>query len=69
MVRGGLTGYAQVYGKYNTQPLDKLKLDLLYIMNYSLMLDLEIMVETIYTLFRKDSTEGFSKETIESMQR
>ena len=69
MVRGGLTGYAQVYGKYNTQPLDKLKLDLLYIMNYSLMLDLEIMVETIYTLFRKDSTEGFSKETIESMQK
>ncbi|MBR4732480.1 MAG: exopolysaccharide biosynthesis polyprenyl glycosylphosphotransferase [Lachnospiraceae bacterium] len=69
MVRGGLTGYAQVYGKYNTQPLDKLKLDLLYIMNFSLMLDLEIMVETVYTLFRKDSTEGFSKELIEYIQK
>ena len=69
MVRGGLTGYAQVYGKYNTQPLDKLKLDLLYIMNYSLLLDLEIMIETVYTLFRKDSTEGFSIETIENIQK
>jgi exopolysaccharide biosynthesis polyprenyl glycosylphosphotransferase len=69
MVRGGLTGYAQVYGKYNTQPLDKLKLDLLYIMNFSLILDLEIMVETVYTLFRKDSTEGFSKESIENIQK
>lgn len=69
MVRGGLTGYAQVYGKYNTQPLDKLKMDLLYIMNYSPMLDLEIMVETVYTVFKKDSTEGFSKEMIENIQK
>jgi len=51
------------------QPLDKLKLDLHYIMNFSLMLDLEIMVETVYTLFRKDSTEGFSKESIENIQK
>ena len=59
----------QVYGKYNTQPLDELKLDLLYVMNFSLMLDLEIMVETVYTLFRKDGTEGFSKELIEYVQK
>ncbi len=68
MVRGGLTGYAQVYGKYNTQPLDKLKLDLLYIMNYTLMMDLEIMLETVKILFRKESTEGFTEEKIKEMQ-
>ena len=68
MVRGGLTGYAQVYGKYNTLPLDKLKLDLLYIMNYTLMMDLEIMLETVKILFRKESTEGFTEEKIKEMQ-
>lgn len=63
-VKGGLTGYAQVYGKYNTTALDKLKLDLIYIMNYSLLLDLQIIFETIKILFRKESTEGFSEERI-----
>jgi exopolysaccharide biosynthesis polyprenyl glycosylphosphotransferase len=61
-VKGGLTGYAQVYGKYNTTALDKLKLDLIYIMNYSLLLDLQIIIETIKVLFQKDSTEGFTEE-------
>ena len=67
-VRGGLTGYAQVYGKYNTSALDKLKLDLIYITNYSLLLDLQIIFETVKILFRKDSTEGFTKEKIAEMQ-
>lgn len=67
-VRGGLTGYAQVYGKYNTTALDKLKLDLIYITNYSLLLDLQIIFETVKILFRKDSTEGFTKEKIAEMQ-
>jgi exopolysaccharide biosynthesis polyprenyl glycosylphosphotransferase len=61
-VKGGLTGYAQVYGKYNTTAMDKLKLDLIYITNYSLLLDLQIIFETIKILFRKESTEGFSAE-------
>lgn len=61
-VKGGLTGYAQVYGKYNTTALDKLKLDLVYIMNYSILLDFQIIMETIKVLFQKESTEGFSKE-------
>lgn len=60
MVKGGLTGYAQVYGKYNTKPLDKLKLDLIYIMNYSLLMDLQIILETVRVIFMKESTEGFS---------
>ncbi|MCR5502961.1 MAG: sugar transferase [Lachnospiraceae bacterium] len=58
-VKGGLTGYAQVYGKYNTSALDKLKLDLEYIMNYSLILDLQIVLETVKILFQKEPTEGF----------
>lgn len=61
-VKGGLTGYAQVYGKYNTTALDKLKLDLFYITNYSLMLDIQILFETIKIIFQKESTEGFSEE-------
>ena len=57
-VRGGLTGYAQVYGKYNTTPLDKLKLDLVYIQNYSFLLDLKLILLTVKVLFHKENTEG-----------
>ena len=66
-VKGGLTGYAQVYGKYNTNALDKLKLDLLYITNYSLLLDLQIIFETIKILVQKESTEGFTEEASKDM--
>ncbi|WP_367566849.1 sugar transferase [Lacrimispora sp.] len=61
-VKGGLTGYAQVYGKYNTTAYDKLKLDLMYIENYSVLLDIEILFKTVKILFIKESTEGFDKE-------
>jgi lipopolysaccharide/colanic/teichoic acid biosynthesis glycosyltransferase len=57
-VKAGLTGYAQVYGKYNTTPYDKLKLDLHYIENYSFMLDLKLMLLTFKILFQKENTEG-----------
>jgi lipopolysaccharide/colanic/teichoic acid biosynthesis glycosyltransferase len=63
-VKGGLTGYAQVYGKYNTSALDKLKMDLIYITNYSLLLDIQILFETIKILFQKESTEGFKESKI-----
>ena len=66
-VKGGLTGYAQVYGKYNTSALDKLKMDLMYITNYSLLLDLQIILETIKVLFQKESTEGFTESKAQSM--
>lgn len=56
--KAGLTGYAQVYGKYNTTAYDKLKLDLMYIQNYSVWLDFEIMFKTVQILFMKESTEG-----------
>lgn len=66
-VKGGLTGYAQVYGKYNTTALDKLKLDLMYIANYSVLLDLQIVFETIKILFQKESTEGFDSKRAKEM--
>ena len=60
-VRGGLTGYAQIYGKYNTSAYDKLRLDLMYIENYSLMLDIKLIILTFRIIFSKDSTEGIDK--------
>lgn len=57
-VKAGLTGYAQVYGKYNTTPYDKLKLDLHYIENYSFLLDLKLIILTVKILFQKENTEG-----------
>lgn len=57
-IKAGLTGYAQVYGKYNTTPLDKLKLDLTYIENYSFLLDLQLIATTVKILFQKENTEG-----------
>jgi exopolysaccharide biosynthesis polyprenyl glycosylphosphotransferase len=57
-VKAGLTGYAQVYGKYNTTPYDKLKLDLTYIENYSFLLDIKLLFLTFKILFQKENTEG-----------
>ena len=67
-VKGGLTGYAQVYGKYNTSAYDKLKLDLMYIQNYSLMMDVGIIFKTVKVLFMKESTEGFSREIASTIE-
>ncbi len=61
-VKGGLTGYAQVYGKYNTSAYNKLKMDLIYIQNYSLAMDFKLMLMTVRILFKKESTEGFDKK-------
>ena len=57
-VKAGLTGYAQIYGKYNTTAYDKLKLDLTYIRNYSFFLDLKLMIMTPKIMLMKESTEG-----------
>ncbi len=57
-VKAGLTGYAQVYGRYNTEPYDKLKMDLIYINNMSMVEDLRLMFATIKILFMPESTAG-----------
>ena len=69
-VKAGLTGYAQVEGKYNTVMEDKLRYDLIYINNYSFWKDLVIVMQTIKILFMKESTEGVSQEnTVPSQYR
>lgn len=61
-VKAGLTGYAQIYGKYNTTSYDKLKLDLSYIRKYSVFLDLKLILMTPKIMFMKESTEGVKED-------
>lgn len=69
--KAGLTGYAQVYGKYNTTPYDKLVMDLMYIAHPSFLQDLQIMFATVKILFMKESTEGVAEgqRTASSVER
>lgn len=66
--KAGLTGYAQVYGKYNTTPYDKLLMDLMYISNANLLDDLMIMFATVKILFMSESTEGVSEGQTTAME-
>lgn len=76
-VRAGLTGYAQVHGKYNTTPYDKLKLDLTYIQNYSMLLDVKLIMLTFKIFFQKETSEGIedwqttaaTKENLETINQ
>lgn len=61
-VKAGLTGYAQIAGKYNTSPKDKLMMDLLYIENYSIWKDIQYLFQTAIVLLKSDSTEAFEQE-------
>lgn len=61
-VRAGITGYAQVYGKYSTGFNHKLRFDLLYIKNYSLVMDIQILFQTVKILFDKVSSQGVEEE-------
>ncbi len=61
-VKAGLTGYAQVYGKYNTRVSDKILMDVIYIVNYSFLLDIKIILLTAKTMFMKSATEGLDEE-------
>lgn len=58
LTKAGLTGYAQIYGKYNAKPYDKLQMDLIYLVNLSFFTDLKIMFTTLKILMTKESTEG-----------
>ena len=67
-MKAGLTGYAQIYGKYNTTSYDKLKLDLTYIRNYSLLLDMKLIFMTPKIMFMKEATEGLTEEAGEALK-
>ncbi len=68
-VKAGLTGYAQVHGKYNTSPYDKLQMDLMYIARQGLVTDIRIILETIKVLFVPESTEGIGEGEITAKDR
>ncbi len=67
-VKAGLTGFAQLYGKYNTTPEDKLHMDLIYIETYSLLLDIKLLILTFKILFMRESTEGFTEKANENVK-
>ena len=68
-VKAGLTGYAQVYGRYNSEPEDKIKYDLYYIYNYSFWLDLKLLILTVRILFQKENTEGVDEDQVNALRR
>ena len=59
--KAGLTGLAQVYGKYNTTPYNKLQMDLQYIGSMGLVTDVKLIFATVKILFMPESTEGVSE--------
>ena len=63
-VKAGITGYAQIAGKYNTTPQNKLILDMMYIEHYSIFRDIKLLLQTLIVLFKKDSTEAFDENGI-----
>ncbi len=65
-MKAGLTGYAQVYGKYNTRVSDKILMDMIYAIKYSFWLDIKLVILTVKTMFIKDSTEGVEEENYET---
>ena len=66
-VKAGLTGYAQVYGKYNTDPYEKLEFDLMYINNMGVLTDLELLFATAGILFDDESTKGIEPGSVVAM--
>ncbi|MDO5145005.1 MAG: exopolysaccharide biosynthesis polyprenyl glycosylphosphotransferase [bacterium] len=68
-MKAGLTGYAQIEGRYNTAPEDKLMLDLMYIEDFSIFEDMKLLLRTATVFFKKDSTEGFHADGRSRQQR
>ena len=68
-VKAGLTGYAQIAGKYNTTPKYKLILDLMYIENYSIVKDFKLILQTLIVFFKPDSTEAFDEGQYEYLEK
>ena len=68
-VKAGLTGYAQVYGKYNTDPYEKLEFDLLYINQMNMITDIQLCFATFSILFSSESTEGIEESQTTAMEQ
>ncbi len=73
-MKAGITGYAQIEGRYNTTPEDKLMLDLMYIESFSVWLDIKLLMRTVTVVFKRDSTQGFeaaspAPDEIENLKR
>ena len=68
-MKAGLTGYAQIEGRYNTSAEDKLMLDMIYIESFSVWLDIKLLLRTFTVLMKKDSTQGFSKAQVQNMKQ
>jgi lipopolysaccharide/colanic/teichoic acid biosynthesis glycosyltransferase len=60
-MKAGLTGYAQIEGRYNTTAEDKLMLDMMYIESFSIWLDIKLLLRTFTVLTKKESTQGFTQ--------
>jgi len=67
-VKAGITGLAQIFGRYNTPPEDKLFLDIMYIESFSIMRDLKLMLQTISVLLKPSSTEGVDNDSTTALQ-
>ena len=67
-MKAGLTGYAQIEGRYNTTADEKLMLDLLYIESFSVWLDVKLLLRTVTVLFKPESTQGFDQAPAERYQ-
>lgn len=67
-VKAGLTGYAQVTGVYDTSPYDKLKMDLMYIENYSIRMDLQIILMTLKTMLLPGKNNSETNEIINPVE-
>ena len=63
-VKAGLTGYAQVTGVYDTSPYDKLKMDLMYIENFSLRMDIQIILMTLKTMLFPGKNNAETEEGV-----
>ena len=68
-VKAGITGYAQIYGQYNTAPDEKLLLDIMYIESFSILLDFKLLLQTVRVLFMKKSTEGIDDGSITALKQ
>jgi exopolysaccharide biosynthesis polyprenyl glycosylphosphotransferase len=67
-VKAGITGFAQIYGQYNTAPDDKLLLDIMYIENLSIWQDVKLMLQTLKVVFKASSTEGVDKDSTTALR-